>query len=279
MRYIKFIFYLPVLLCILFLLYMSTFIPKKLHKYWYMKLFNLFFQGILRMFDLKITLHDKKKLNLFTPAIFISNHSFYLDGLLIFILINKVDILVGDIIPQIPIYGRVCKYSQRLVFIKTALALRELKKRLKAQRNVLIFPEGGEFNTINKFQPGAFFLSSISAIPIIPLFIIYPKSWFDINKSTSVFRSLCNIFIAHETNINIFCFDPIYPQHYPDIDSYQQAVHQMYINWQNSLLANNNMPPLTKATTLMTTIECEELRMDKSWFQKWITIIYRILRT
>lgn len=140
---------------------------------------------------IRIREHIKPRENFETPAIFIANHTSYLDSLLILLITNHQIYPLGKSeIGKIPILGFLYKHyvvplnreklsSKKHSFVK-------MQNLLKAQKSIFIFPEGGfkdePDSRLEPFTMGAFRLATEFQIPIYPILFINTRNCFQFYK-------------------------------------------------------------------------------------------------
>lgn len=171
---------------IIMLIFLSPFLILLTKKKWYPLVYKtetivcfliMLMSGI---FLKKIFLTDKNKLP--KPAIYVANHTSYLDILASYVVIPNYTIFMGKAeLRKVPFINLFFRGMNVLVNRKSKMdshrAFIEIGTRLDEGTSVYIFPEGtiGENGELLKFKNGAFKLAIAKQIPIVP--IIYTNNW------------------------------------------------------------------------------------------------------
>lgn len=124
------------------------------------------------------------------PAVFIANHTTFLDILLMGMLHPKTVFLVSDWVYNSPIFGKGVRF---LGFYPVSQGLEggveQLREKIEAGYSVVVFPEGTRStdNLIKRFHKGAFYLAEDFGMDILPILIhggsdVLPKGDFFIRK-------------------------------------------------------------------------------------------------
>lgn len=157
-----------------------------------------------------------------TPAIFVANHSSFLDMPLLANLPWRMKWLSKDGMMKIPGVGTMMRLGGHVAIRRgtagAAKALDRLKPYVKAGVPVMLFPEGTRSKTgqMTAFKNGAFLLSRETVAPIQPLVIhgthavLPPGTW--------VFRS--------PGTLTVSVLRPYHPNDYPTLDEFRDAVYQ-----------------------------------------------------
>ena len=133
---------------------------------------------------------DKKQLDLNNPSIIITNHTSFLDILMVLLVHPKIIIVVKDWVYKSFLFGPLVRYAGFVYIGKGPEEnLNMIKDRIKEGYSVLIFPEGSRSNNdeIRRFHKGAFFLAKELNLDITPLLIhgasyVLPKTEYFVRK-------------------------------------------------------------------------------------------------
>ena len=129
---------------------------------------------------------QKKFLDLNNPSIIITNHTSFLDILIMLLISPKIIIVVKDWVYNSVFFGPLVRYAG-FVYVGDGPEknLTIIKERIKEGYSLLIFPEGSRSKTdkIKRFHKGAFFLANELKLDITPVLIhgasyVLPKSEF-----------------------------------------------------------------------------------------------------
>jgi 1-acyl-sn-glycerol-3-phosphate acyltransferase len=115
-----------------------------------------------------------------------------------------------------PLLGRLAKHGETIFVDREdrrsgAAALREIRRRAKAGRTVVAFPEGGTFpgDSVHEFHPGAFAAVRSLDVPIIPVGLAYsPPVPFE---KESFAKHIANIAARPTTRIAVHLGRPLPP--------------------------------------------------------------------
>lgn len=143
-----------------------------------------------------LSFHNKKrfvdfeKLDFSKPAIIVTNHSSFLDILLVLMINPKSIILVKKWVYYSPFFGFVIRYAGYLYTEEGAEQnLEVVSERIKEGYSIIIFPEGTRSldGTIGRFRKGAFYLAQELKLDIQPILVtgvnyINPKNDFIIKS-------------------------------------------------------------------------------------------------
>ena len=124
------------------------------------------------------------------PAVFIANHTTFLDILLMGMLHSKTVFLVSDWVYNSPIFGKGVRF---LGFYPVSQGLEggveQLRSKIEAGYSVVVFPEGtrSRDNSVKRFHKGAFYLAEHFGMDILPILIhggsdVLPKGDFVIRR-------------------------------------------------------------------------------------------------
>ena len=144
-------------------------------------------RGVFPILGIDLTVVGGSRPRDLGPFVIISNHRSPLDILIAVNLVGGV-VLSHSGVERIPFIGDAARYTDTIFVDRDdaksgALAIRQLRRRLKEGRNVVVFPEGTTFrgDEVRPFKRGAF--SSAKRLPdvrVLPLGIAYePGAEFD----------------------------------------------------------------------------------------------------
>lgn len=143
-------------------------------------------------FHVRKKIVNLKNLDLKNPSIIITNHTSFLDILLMLMLNPKIIIVVKDWVYNSFLFGPIVRYAG-YVYVGDGPEknLDAIKKRIKEGYSLLIFPEGsrGKDDKLRRFHKGAFFLAKELNLDITPVLIhgpsyVLPKSEYFVRKGS-----------------------------------------------------------------------------------------------
>nr|WP_314289837.1 MMPL family transporter [uncultured Capnocytophaga sp.] len=111
---------------------------------------------------------------LLSPSVVISNHSSWLDTLIIGLFTHRISYMVNDWVYRSVVFGR---YVRAMGFFPASEGIEKgmplFEGNLKQGISLMLFPEGkrSESNQIHRFHKGAFVLSEKFSVPIVPVYI------------------------------------------------------------------------------------------------------------
>jgi 1-acyl-sn-glycerol-3-phosphate acyltransferase len=108
------------------------------------------------------------------PAIFIANHTSFLDILVVGMLHPKTVFLVSDWVYNSPIFGKGVRFFGFYPVSKGVEgSVDHLRKKVEEGYSIMVFPEGtrSRDNVVKRFHKGAFYLAELFNLDIIPILI------------------------------------------------------------------------------------------------------------
>jgi 1-acyl-sn-glycerol-3-phosphate acyltransferase len=152
----------------------------------------------------KITWKNKKDNE--NKLVIISNHSHYLDSVIIYYLF-RCGFVSSDFINQTDI-GKIIATKLKLLIFKRGVdtnMVEKIKEYLNEQKKIAIFPEGAFANneTLIRFRTGAFYVGET----ICPVVIKYDKVIYDDDFKQMLFK----LITQNEIVVNIYINDFFYP--------------------------------------------------------------------
>lgn len=160
-------------------------IPKKNKRYLLNSVLSISAGSVIySAFHVKKRIFNKENLDFKHPSIIISNHTSFLDILLLIMLTPKVIIVVKDWVYNSILFGPIVRYVGYIYIGKSPEEnLKIIQSRIDNGYSIVIFPEGArsENDTIRRFHKGAFFLAQELNLDITPVLIhgasyVLPKS-------------------------------------------------------------------------------------------------------
>jgi hypothetical protein len=148
----------------------------------------------------------KKKVDRDRKMVIISNHSHYLDSVIMYYLFRS-GFVAGDFINQTDL-GKIIATKLKLLIFKRGVdtnMVDKIKKYLDEQKRIVIYPEGAFANneTMIRFRTGAFYVGEA----ICPVVIKYDKIVYDDDFKQMLFK----LITQHEMVINVYVNDLFYP--------------------------------------------------------------------
>lgn len=224
------------------LLHLLSHMPRVLTGRYYHFLARFWCRIFVRALDVDLRLINKNTQPLPEKYILIANHpsaleDFGVPALFDIYPLAKIEVKDWFVLGRISDYAGTV-YVERESSSSRKAALQSLINAVQAEKNIVIFPEGGckGSRIYKKFQTGAFDISLQTGVPILPVFLQYIDQETFEWTNESLIKKLWQIFKTNNNRVNYCVFDAIYPDGFEDKDSYAKHVHAMYLQWQKELL-------------------------------------------
>ena len=178
----------------------------------------------------------KKKEDQKRKLVIISNHSHFLDSIILYYLFRS-GFVSGDFINQIDI-GRIIATKLKLLIFKRGVdtnMVQKIKEYLNEQKKIVIYPEGAfaNNNTMIRFRTGAFYVGET----ICPVVIKYDKIIYDDDFKQMIFKLITQQEIIANVYINDFFYPP-----FDDIQIEKIRDHMCSIgNFEKSRVSNKTI--------------------------------------
>ena len=178
----------------------------------------------------------KKKEDQKRKLVIISNHSHFLDSIILYYLFRS-GFVSGDFINQTDI-GRIIATKLKLLIFKRGVdtnMVQKIKEYLNEQKKIVIYPEGAfaNNNTMIRFRTGAFYVGET----ICPVVIKYEKIIYDDDFKQMIFK----LITQQEIIANVYINDIFYPP-FDDIQIEKIRDHMCSIgNFEKSRVSNKTI--------------------------------------
>lgn len=182
----------------------------------------------------KITWKNKKDND--GKLVIISNHSHYVDSLIIYYLF-RCGFVSSDFINQTDI-GKIIATKLKLLIFKRGVdtnMVQKIKEYLEEQKKIAIFPEGAFANneTMIRFRTGAFYVGE----NICPIVIKYNKVIYDDDFKQMLYKIITQNEIVANVYINDFFYPPFDNQKIEQVRNYMLKVG----GFENSRVSNKTI--------------------------------------
>jgi len=182
----------------------------------------------------KISWKNKKDND--SKLVIISNHSHYIDSIIIYYLF-RCGFVSSDFINQTDI-GRIISTKLKLLIFKRGVdtnMVEKIKGYLNEQKRIAIYPEGALANneTLIRFRTGAFYVGE----NICPVVIRYNKVIYDDDFKQMIFKIITQNEIIVNVYINDFFYPPFNEQKIDSIRNFMANVG----NLEKSRVSNKNI--------------------------------------
>ena len=178
----------------------------------------------------------KKKKDNERKLVIISNHSHYIDSIIIYYLF-RCGFVSGDFINKTDI-GRIIATKLKLLIFKRGVdtnMVEKIKLYLNDQKKIAIYPEGAFANneTMIRFRTGAFYVGET----ICPIVIKYNKIIYDDDFKQMLFKLLTQNEIVANVYINDFFYPPFNEQKIESIRDFMIGIG----GFEKSRVSNKNI--------------------------------------
>jgi 1-acyl-sn-glycerol-3-phosphate acyltransferase len=246
LKALKNLFVLPItwlLLSILvIILFILSHLPRVFSGRYYHYLSRLWCRLFVRGLDVDLKLIHKNKNPLPEHFILIANHPSALEDFGVPALFDIYPLAKADVRDWI-ILGRISDYAGTVYVERDSAdsrhaALQSLIDAVRAEKNIVIFPEGGckGSRIYEKFHTGAFDISMKTGVPIMPVFLQYVDQETFVWEGETLIKKLWQIFKSDITEVNYYVHDAIDPTGFEDKYRFAEYVHAQYLEWQKDYL-------------------------------------------
>ena len=220
-------------------LYPLAYLPGR-PRPWYRRLFRYWCRAWVDALGVELRLHHVSSAPLPRRFILIANHPSAFEDVGIPALFD-VDSLAKAEVRDWWIVGRISAAAGTLYVVREsrrsrAQAAGQLLDRLRAGRNLALYPEGGikGKRLHSRFHHGAFEASLRTGIPIVPVFLHYAaEDDFYWAPQQSLLRKLLDIMRARDPRADYYVHDAFRPQDFTDKQAYCAAAHAQFLRWQD----------------------------------------------
>ena len=225
------------------LLYLLSWFPSILTKYYYHYLFRIWCDFFVRALGVKLRLHEKNIKPLPQQFILIANHPSALEDVGIPSLFNVYP-LAKQGVRNWFLVGRI-NAAAGTMFVKRDdpasrhAALDKMIEKLQQGHSIALFPEGGckGRRIYEHFQTGAFDVSIRTGIPIVPVFIHYEaQETFEWQAPHTLIDKMWHFMTSRNDQANFYVYDAVEPGEFKDKHDYAKYMHECYLKWQAQYL-------------------------------------------
>lgn len=168
-------------------------------------------------------IHWKNKKDNEKKLVIISNHSHYIDSIVLYYLF-RCGFVSSDFINQTDI-GKIIATKMKLLIFKRGVdtnMVQKIKEYLREQQKITIYPEGafGNNETLLRFRTGAFYVGET----ICPIVIKYKKVIYDDNFQSMLYKIITQPSIDVNVYINDFFYPPFDDKKIEEVRDYMANV-------------------------------------------------------
>ena len=221
-------------------MYLLTWLPHGLLKYFYFPLFRLWARSFVQALGIDLRVHQKyTSKGLPEQYILIANHPSAFEDIgipAVFPVHSLAKIEVADWW----FVGRISTASGSLYVHRESkesrsAAAEQIAEELRAGKNIALYPEGGckGRRIFESFRYGAFDISLRTGIPVLPVFLHYEsQDDFEWREPQTLLHKIWHMSTTGNNRVNFYIYDAIDPAQFSDKESYTAHVHSKYLEWQ-----------------------------------------------
>lgn len=240
--FIRFLVGLLDLFLLTIILYLLSFLPKKILGTWYKKAFRYWSLVFVRALRVDLYLHQKNHKPLPKCFILIGNHPSAFEDVGMPALFDA-HFLAKIEVKDWWIVGRIGKaagtlYVQRENKDSRQAAQQTIRETLEKKESVALYPEGGckGRRICLPFRYGAFDIALQTNTPIVPVFLHYEaQESFEWQFQHLVYK-LWMIINAPNRRANYYVYDALDPQEFASKEAFCDHVEKLYLKWQEKYL-------------------------------------------
>lgn len=225
------------------LLWLLSFLPRSATAGWYPALFRYWSRVFVRALGVELRLHQQNARPLPDRYLMIANHpsafeDIGLPALFDVYSLAKIEVRDWWIVGRISVAAGTL-FVHRESRESRRAAAQAVREALAAGKNVALYPEGGckGRRIASHFKYGAFEISRDCGVPIVPVFIHYEaQEVFEWAPGQTLVEKIWHFLTSPNPVAHYYVFDAFDPGAFPDKQTYNQHVHQCYLDWQRRFL-------------------------------------------
>ena len=225
------------------LLYALSWLPPKLHGYWYFRLFRVWCKSFVRALDVNLKLHQKNLHDIPRNYILIANHPSAFEDIGIPALF-EVHSLAKIEVRNWWVVGRISSaagnpYVEREYRDSRNQAAETIRREVQNGKNIALYPEGGckGKRIFESFRYGAFDVSMKTGVPILPVFLHYEaQDDFEWRDPHTLLDKIYHFLNTENSTANYYVFDAIDPAQFKSKEEFTEYTWQLYKNWQKKYM-------------------------------------------
>lgn len=221
------------------LLYLLSYLPRRLLRLFYFRLFRTWARAFVRALGVDLRLHQKNLRPVPRQYILIANHPSAFEDIgipALFPVISLAKIEVADWW----LVGRISTASGSLYVHRESresrnAAAEAIERELRSGSNIALYPEGGckGRRIFENFRYGAFDISLRTGIPILPVFLHYEsQDDFEWRAPQTLLHKIWHMLTTQNNRANYYLYDALDPAEFSDREAYAAHAHAKYLEWQ-----------------------------------------------
>lgn len=224
------------------LLYILSYLPKKLLSHFFAPLFQRWCRCFVRAIGVELHVHEQYAGTLPPQYIVIANHPSALEDIGMPSIFN-VRFVAKYEVQFWWIVGRISR-AANTIFVKRedpndrAEALKTILNALKQGDSIGLYPEGGCYSRKIHlpFQSGAAKASFTTQVPILPVFLYHEAQvqfeWHNQHLLHKIWQMVCST----NKHVHYYIHTPIYPQDFDSIEALKSHLEHLYLQLQQRYL-------------------------------------------
>ena len=221
------------------LLYLLSFLPHRLTRPFYPKLFWVWCRFFARALGVELRRHQHNAHPLPPRYLLIANHPSAFEDIGIPALF-PVYSLAKEEVRDWWIVGRISVAAGTL-FVKREVresrraAFDQIVGELERGKNIALYPEGGckGRRIFETFRYGVFDISLQTGVPIVPVFLHYESQEdFEWKPHENLPQKLWHFMSTQNPRANYHVYDALDPKTFSSKEEYMQHTHHLYLQWE-----------------------------------------------
>ncbi len=175
----------------------------------------------------KVTWEGKEYIKKGQAYVIVSNHQALLDILVIYSLFKHFKWVAKKALLKVPLMGWNMALNGYIIINRTDAKsqikmMKDAERALKSGSSIMIFPEGTRSTDgkIGRFKRGAFILSEVTDLPVIPIAL------FNVDKA----MKKNSLWLKKSTQMKAKVFPPVYPKDFKNSKEMSAAVKDIIAN-------------------------------------------------
>lgn len=225
------------------ILYGLSWLPSKLHGYWYYRLFRVWCRSFVRALDVDLKLHQKNQYDIPKNYILIANHPSAFEDIGIPALFEVYSLAKMEV-KAWWVVGRISSAAGNLYVKRESKesrnkAAESIREEIESGKNIALYPEGGckGKRIFESFRYGAFDVSMKTGVPILPVFLHYEaQDDFEWRDPHTLIDKIYHFLNTKNSTANYYVFDAIDPAQFKSKEEFTEYTWQLYKSWQRKYM-------------------------------------------
>jgi len=209
------------MLLLTLILYLLAWLPSRIRRYWYFRLYRVWCKAFVRALDVNLKLHQKNSYEIPKQYILIANHPSAFEDIGIPALFEVYSLGKMEV-KKWWIVGRISTaagnlYVKRESKESRSQAAQTIAEEVGKGKNIALYPEGGckGKRIFESFRYGAFDVSMKTGVPILPVFLHYEaQDDFEWRDPHTLLDKIYPFLNTENSTSNYYVFYVISPAHF-----------------------------------------------------------------